>query len=89
MTAYPEHEKIEKVQLESNTIGEFLDWLPSKDIQLGTWTESGEFIPLHRNIEKLLAEFFEIDLEKIEQEKRAMLELLRNNKPKIVEERAS
>ena len=33
----------------------------------------GELIPLHINIEKLLAEFFEIDLVKVEEERREIL----------------
>jgi hypothetical protein len=35
------------------------------------------FVPLHYSTEKLLAEFFEIDLNKVEKEKQALLELLR------------
>ena len=39
--------------------------------------EEGQYDPDRSNITKLLAEFFEIDLEKIEREKRRMLERLR------------
>jgi hypothetical protein len=35
------------------------------------------FFPANENIEKLLAEFFEIDLNKVEEERRAILEALR------------
>lgn len=80
---YPEHEKLKKVQTESQTIGEFIDWLRSdKELELGKWQTSSHddgdtFQPVHVSTEKLLAEFFEIDLEKLEAEKRAMLEALR------------
>jgi len=36
------------------------------------------FVPINPDIEKLLAEYFNIDLGKVEQEKRAILENLRN-----------
>jgi len=37
-----------------------------------------EFYPTNFSTEKLLAEFFEIDLEKVETEKREMLDKIRN-----------
>ena len=59
---FPEHDKLHKIRSQSQLIGEFLEWLSySKGISLGT--------PVH----DLLAEFFEIDLKKLEAEKRAML----------------
>ncbi len=36
-------------------------------------------MPIYTSTEKLLAEFFEIDLDKIEKEKQAMIEVLRNS----------
>ncbi len=38
---------------------------------------TGEFIPLNTSIEKLLAEFFEIDLKKVEKERQAILDHIR------------
>ena len=38
---------------------------------------TGEFIPLHISMEKLLAEFFDIDLVKVENERRAILDYIR------------
>lgn len=40
-----------------------------------TWGD--EYTPAHKSIEQILAEYFDIDLAKIEAEKRAMLEALR------------
>ncbi len=81
---YPEHERIMKVQTESQAIGEFLEWL-----QFGHAHECGEpivlayykpstalddpLVPWPYTIEKLLAQYFDIDLEKIQAEKDQML----------------
>lgn len=39
---------------------------------------AGEYMPIHISIDKLLAEYFGIDLKVLEQEKQQMLETLRN-----------
>lgn len=39
--------------------------------------ENPVFLPLHYSTERLLAEFFEIDLDKVEQERRALLDAMR------------
>lgn len=79
MADYPEHEKLQKITLQSQACGEFLDWLQSeKGVTLCTYNKSYEqFYPLRVSITEVLGEFFEIDLEKIEQEKRAMLDEIR------------
>lgn len=46
------------------------------------WEEGGGIIPFHMTIEKMLAEYFNIDLDKCEKEKRAILENLREAKDK-------
>ena len=86
---YPEHEKMRAISEKSQVVGEFIDWLreDGHDIckfekhtrhsdELGDWTPEGWY-PQRRRIEQLLADFFEIDLDKIEDEKRAMLEQMR------------
>lgn len=81
---YPEHEKLSKVSDKSRVIGEFVDWLSDeKGIQLGhnQWFDDcveRQFVPVGGRIQALLAEFFEIDEDRLEQEKRAMLEHMRN-----------
>lgn len=74
-TNYPEHMKLQKVGDHSQKIGEFVEWLGSeKRITLVIWDEADQmFIPQYTGIQELLAEFFEIDLKKLEEEKRAML----------------
>lgn len=84
MSDYPECDKLSSISAESEKIGEFIDWLSSQGIQLCTWVENhrkiitgGDYFPTNMNITELLAQYFDIDLQKIEQEKRAMLDKLR------------
>lgn len=71
---YPEHEKLHAVKEKSQAIGEFIEWLlGQKAFTLAKWRED-ELMPEHINIEELLAEYFSINLGKLEQEKQAMLE---------------
>lgn len=80
MTAYPEHAKQEKIVDESQAIGEFLD--TSGCILAEYRTVDGflepQLVPVNKSIEQVLADYFEIDLRKIEAEKRAMLESIRS-----------
>jgi hypothetical protein len=83
---YPEHERLKAVSKESNAIGQFLDWLAGK-YTIGKWEElecpcgSGDeveqLMPARPPIEKLLAEYFEINLDILEKEKQAMLASIR------------
>lgn len=75
----PECEKLRAVKEKSQAIGEFLDWLSSQGIVLAAWNTDGcDRLELRRgSIEELLAEYFNIDLDKVETEKRALLDDLR------------
>ena len=75
---YPECEKMAKVQSESQAIGAFLDWLGSEKSVYLAGSEDMD-VPFNYQKEELLAEFFEIDLKKVEREKRHMLEGCRIN----------
>ena len=115
MGEFPEHEKMAKVKSQSQSIGQFLDWLhQEKHIQFHRYEDvcyecgrilppfpddpdaegdfycldfadtdcdgerrSRELVPDYTSTEKLLAEFFGIDLEKVEQEKQGMLAMIR------------
>lgn len=80
MADYPEHARMSKVSDRSQTIGEFLDWLRSTEIVLAEWgTEDWDetLFPINTSIEKLLARFFQIDLQKIAEEKDQMIAELR------------
>lgn len=78
-TEYPEHEKLKKVADESQTCGEFLDWLKhEKGFVLHEWNERlQEYVVAWTPINTMLAEFFEIDQDRLEAEKRTMLEEIR------------
>lgn len=83
MSDYPEHEKLRAVSEQSQAIGEFLEWLERKGIWLCMREPDnppfeGRFYPhtLGSN-DRILAEYFDIDLTEIEREKRAMLEGVR------------
>jgi hypothetical protein len=73
---YPEHEKLALIKDQSQAIGEFIEWLHAeKGIQLGKYVKGHEFMaPAGVPKEKLLSEFFEIDLDKLESEKCKMLD---------------
>lgn len=80
-----ELEKMKAVQHMSQPIGEFLDWLFSAGYQIGKFDEFDEsdelmpvqFAPVHRTIEQWLAEMFDIDLDRVEAERRHLLTRLR------------
>lgn len=88
MSDWPEHDKLASVHEQSQKCGEFLEWLlDEKGIVLcryeqtgGTW--NGQ--PISRlafvvlpHLQDWLAEFFGIDREKLEDEKRRMLDVMR------------
>lgn len=87
-----ELEKMAKVQPVSQRIGEFLEWLEvKKDLHVcERWEEEadlerciylrGGFYLARASIEDLLAEFFHIDLKKVEQEKGKILEDLQKKR---------
>ena len=89
---YPEHARMRAVLDKSRLLGEFLDWLKQEHgVTLCRWQdfvrhspELGDYTPegyyeIRESFEKLLASFFEIDLDKIETEKQAMLESIRES----------
>jgi hypothetical protein len=80
---YPEHKKLNISTHKSQVIGEFLDWQRTKCRRLCFFdlTYDG-YRPVNNTIEEILAEYFEIDLVKLEQEKKLILEKLRNQNAK-------
>jgi hypothetical protein len=77
MVETPELDKMTAVQPFSQKIGEFMEWLSTeKKLGLGSWDKRGYdlYQPERASIENLLAEFFDIDLNKVEKEKRAIIE---------------
>jgi hypothetical protein len=75
----PECEKLAAVSDLSQAIGEFIEWAQMQGIQLCSWSDRfREFSPIHESINNILARHFGIDLVKIEDERRAILESLRS-----------
>ena len=79
---YPECTKLASIAPVSQKIGEFLDWWMSNEnrILAEGYRDYGDiraWFPTRRSLEVILAEFFEIDLEKVEAEKRVMLDEIR------------
>lgn len=77
--ATPECDRARKVKDQTQAAGEFLEWASSQGIFLGHYVEEdyGRFNPVHESVETLLARWMGIDLAKVEQEKRAILEWIR------------
>ena len=78
---YPELDKIAKNKEESQSIGAFLDWLQTdKKIIFCKWDEKVSQhhpTPDYTSIEKLLAEYFGVDLKKAEKERQEILASLK------------
>ena len=75
---YTQHEKLKKVQKESQAIGEFIEWMQSDQGYTVCENPTGEeFFPVRFNIQEILAKFYGINLNKLEEEKRHMLTYIR------------
>lgn len=81
MDEYPEHNKLHSIKDISQQIGYFIDWM----IYEKQWaicefrTKIDSYEPIYLSIEKILAEYFEIDSNKLEAEKLLMLDKLRSS----------
>jgi hypothetical protein len=81
----PEIAKLKGVMHQSQAIGEFIDWLEEQDIHICCYADYDgrqrrtELTYLNEGKEKLLARYFEIDLNRVDDEKRAILEDLRKD----------
>lgn len=77
----PECDRLVAVSGESQRIGAFFAWLThdrDPQIELCERADRGDQLwPVSRSIEQLLAEYFEIDLDKVEAERRMLLSAVR------------
>lgn len=74
---YPECEKLGSVAQQSQIIEEFLEWL-SETKGLVLWDDA-EISGRGYTTESLLAEFFDIDMEKVEAERQRLRANIRGN----------
>lgn len=78
--ATPECDRMHEVidEHDTQTVGDFLDWALSAGFHLCTWNDRLEqFDPVHKSVEQWLAARHGIDLDKVDAEKKAILEHLR------------
>ncbi len=80
-----EVEKLRNIGDDSQRIGEFLEWLQGeRKLVIAEWLKRGQseywdeqLVPAGTTINGLLAEFYDIDLAKLDEEKLAMLDKIR------------
>lgn len=76
---YPECEKLHAVSEKSQELGFFLDWLTSNGIVLAKWHDDiDQLYPAHETIQNILARYFDIDMNKVDEERAQILEELRS-----------
>lgn len=77
--SYPECDKLQKVSKKSQELGFFLEWLMSNRV-IASWSENDRddnLYPTHESIEEILAGYFNIDMDKVNEERAQILEDLR------------
>ena len=82
MPECPECDKIIAHQDESRTLSDFVDWLNANGYAICELVETGgypnkQWVSIKKSFEHLFAEYYVIDLNKCEQERRALLEARR------------
>jgi len=81
----PMLDKMLSVKDKSQCIGEFIEWLGCREPKLYLCEvdqDAEQFYPSFPGIEKLLAEFFEIDLEEADRERLQILNAIRSQNDK-------
>jgi hypothetical protein len=85
----PELDKMSAVRDESQAIGEFLEWMSSRGLVFAKWVDRGihddELVEDRKPIKERLAEYFEIDLNKVDEEQRMLLDTLRGNNQRLTD----
>lgn len=76
-TKYPEHDRLQSIRHESQIEGAFLEWLAEQGLTICELSHLDNWHPILLNIEKLLAKYHGVDLVKLENEKRVMIEEMR------------
>jgi hypothetical protein len=79
-TMYPELDKMKAAREKSAVLTEFVDWLDQNNMRICLRTEvsityaGSPYEPIPESFEKLFARFFGIDLDKVEEERRQILD---------------
>ena len=80
---YPELERRLQVIASGEwvTVSDFLGWLDQCGLRIARYGDGGlsdNLVPDHRGPEQFIADFFDIDLDKIEEERKSILDGIRN-----------
>jgi hypothetical protein len=92
--SWPEHEKLEALDGDNQIIGAFLEWMEQHGMVVGKWHDVDKLdewedfgdqtevlLPDHLTIQDRLAVYFMIDRERLDAEKMAMLDEIRETSP--------
>ena len=71
---FPEHNRLDLIKEEADVIAAFLGWM---EVQGWLLADNTGF-PVDLELEEVLAQYFDIDLDKIAEEKNQLLEKIRN-----------
>jgi len=76
---FPECEKMSAIRDKSQVIGEFIEWMKQeRGLTICSCSACGNYyVPTATTIEQLLLKFFDIDQDKVETERRSMLNSMR------------
>lgn len=72
-----ELDKMSAARVDAAIISEFIDFLEENGYAICEVELHDQWWPVRKSYEQLLADYFEIDLKKVEEERRALLEELR------------
>jgi hypothetical protein len=71
----PECERLSAITDEWNAVAQFLD---NSEFSLCEWSDrNNQYVPVHKTLTQVLAEYFDIDMDKVEAERSALLEEIR------------
>lgn len=77
-TEYPEHEKLKALGGANQIVGDFIGWLDENGYEIGCRDSKYDHLEwCGKSRDELIAAHFEIDRNKLEDEKRAMLASIR------------
>lgn len=78
MSKYPEHEKLKKREKDALLVGDFYDFLNEQEWEIAKYDDKSErLFPIRLRPEEIIGLFLGVDPRKLEAEKRAMLEEIR------------
>lgn len=79
MATYPEHEKIKALGGANQIVGDFIEWLGEAGYEICKRDHLDRLYAANERRDALIAKHFEIDEDRLESEKRAMLDAIRGD----------